>query len=121
MARMRVGAGVLGLALMAGGAVWASGASSQVVARELLRLARDRGSVRVIVHLQVVAGADESAIESVKQAVLAQIAPTRHQVLRELPGVPLLALEASWDTLRVLSASRAVVRVEEDALAAPQQ
>jgi hypothetical protein len=112
----RAAGALLGLALL--GMVAGPGSSEvmagpPVVPSELLSRAEARGTVRVIVHLEIPPG---TATESVKQDVLAVIAPTPHQVTRALPGLPLLALEASSETLLALARSAGVQRVEEDSL-----
>lgn len=90
-----------------------------MVPPELLARAVAEGAVRVIVQLQVAPDAAETAIESAKQAMLAAIAATPHAVVRELPGLPLLVLEASPETLQILARSQGVRRVDEDALDRP--
>jgi hypothetical protein len=65
--------------------------------------------------------ADTARIEAVKRAAIAEIAGTRHHVVRELRGLPSFALEASEETLRLLSASSHVLRVQEDVLGRPQR
>jgi hypothetical protein len=89
-------------------------ASSQgPVAPELLDKARSQGSVLVIVTLRVPAGAPAAAVQAAKQSLLAEIASTRHRVVRELAGLPQIVLEASHDTLRILSSSSTVLRIDE--------
>jgi hypothetical protein len=87
---------------------------------DLLQRARRSGEVRIIVQLRVDAGASEQTIEATKAALLAEIASTDHKIVRELRGLPLIALEASYATLVVLDSSTRVLRVEEDTLARPQ-
>ena len=98
-----------------------AGQPPAAVPSDLFDKASARGSVRVIVQLRVPEGADAAAIEAVKQALLAEIAGTQHQVSRALDPLPALALEASADTLRMLSASRHVERVTEDRLSRPKR
>lgn len=88
---------------------------------DLLAKARDRGTVRVIAQLRVAPGADLDQIETVKRAVLAEIAATRHRVVRELRGLPTLGLEASEETLLLLGVSSHVLRLQEDVLDRPQR
>jgi hypothetical protein len=83
------------------------------VAPELSGKAQARGVVLVIVTLRVPAGASPATIAAVKQSVIAEIASTRHRVVRELAGLPQIALEASDDTLRILGASPNVLRIDE--------
>jgi hypothetical protein len=104
------------LAVVVGGA--AASAPGAAVSPELLAKARERGTVRVIVQLRVPSGADP---EAVKTAVLGEIAPSRHRVVRELRGLPTLALDASEETLRLLSASSNILHVQEDVLERPQR
>jgi hypothetical protein len=99
----------------------AAAAADVVVPPELLAKARAGATVRVIVHLRVAPDADPPRIEAVKRAVIAEIAVTRHRVVRELQGLPTLALEASEETLRLLSASSHVLRVQEDVPERPQR
>jgi len=87
---------------------------------DLLQRARRGGEIRIIVQLRVDAGASEQTIETTKATLLAEIAKTDHKVLRELRGLPLIALEASYAALVVLDSSPRVLRVEEDTLARPQ-
>jgi hypothetical protein len=79
----------------------------------LLNKAREQGSVLVVVTLRAPAGADPATIHTVKDAVLAEIAATRHRVVRALGNLPQVVLEASEETLRVLAASANVVRIDE--------
>ncbi|MEX2146000.1 MAG: hypothetical protein WED01_03185 [Candidatus Rokuibacteriota bacterium] len=111
-------AGVVALAA----AAWAGGSASSVtIPPALLAEARARGTARSIVEMRVPAGATEAEIESVKRRVLGRIARTKHQVLRELTGLPMLVLEASAATLQALAASPDVLRVDADAIDAPQR
>jgi hypothetical protein len=89
---------------------------------ELLRRTRPNGSVRVIVQLRVPPGPDEvreQRIRSAQQALLAELAPVPHKVLRTYTVTPAVALEASHQALQVLRASPHVLRVNEDELAKP--
>jgi hypothetical protein len=92
-----------------------------VIAPELVAEARARGRARAIVEMRVPVGATEAVIESVKRRVLFRIAPTPHQVLRDLPGFPLLVLEASEATLDELARSSDVVRVSAESIHRPQR
>jgi hypothetical protein len=98
-----------------------AGATSATIDPALLSEARAQGTARSIVEMRVPAGASEADIESVKRRVLAHIAPTKHQVLRELPGFPMLVLEASEATLQKLAASPDVVRVNAETIERPQR
>jgi hypothetical protein len=86
---------------------------------ELLAKARDVGTVRVLVQFRAPEGAEDIEIQAVKRTVLAELAGTRHRVVRELRGLPVMALEASEDALRALSASPHVLRIEEDRVHRP--
>ncbi len=92
----------------------------RAVPADLLQRARRTGEVKVIVQLRVDSGASEQTIEATKAALLTEIANTDHKVVRELRGLPLIALEASYATLVILDSSPSVLRVEEDTLARPQ-
>ena len=83
------------------------------VAPDLSAKARAQGLVLVVVTLRAPEGASPSAIAALKKAVLAEIASTRHRVVRELTGLPQIALEASTDTLQALGASANVARIDE--------
>jgi hypothetical protein len=83
------------------------------VAPELLDKARTQGSLLVIVTLRAPAGATPGAIEAVKQSLRTDVASTRYRVVRELPGLPQIVLEASEDTLRILNTSATVLRIDE--------
>ena len=107
--------------VLAVGACAGAGATSAVIQPELLAEARARGVARSIVELRVPAAAGEAAIEVVKRRLLARIVGTRHQVLRDLPGFPMLVLEASEATLQELAASPDVLRVNADAIDRPQR
>ena len=93
--------------------------SQEPVLAPLLEKARTRGAVLVLVTLRVPAGASPAEIQAVKQSVIAAIAPTRHRIVRELAGLPQLAVEASEDTLRALADSSAVLRVDESVAQPP--
>jgi hypothetical protein len=114
----RVACAVLVLAI---GACAGASATSAVISPELLTEARTRGVARSIVELRVPAGAGEAAIAVTKRRVLARIAGTRHQVLRDLPGFPMLVLDASEATLQVLAHSPDVLRVNGERIDRPQR
>ena len=82
---------------------------------ELRAKAQAAGVVLVIVTLRVPEGASPAAIAAIKTSLLAEIASTRHRVVRELGGLPQIALEASDDTLRILGTSPHVLRIDESA------
>ncbi len=107
---------VLSLSACAGAAT-----TSAVIAPELFDQARAHGTARAIVQLRVPEGAAAAEIDTVKRRLLAQIASTRYTVLRELPGFPLLVLDASEATLRALEASPDVVRVSAETIDRPQR
>jgi hypothetical protein len=83
------------------------------VTSDLWDKAQAQGLVLVVITLRVPEGASPSAIAAVKKAILAEIASTRHRVVRELAGLPQMALEVSADTLRALGASANVARIDE--------
>jgi hypothetical protein len=83
------------------------------VTPELLGKAQTRGVVLIVVTLRVPEGASPSTIAAVKKSVIDEIASTRHRVVRELAGLPQIALEASDGTLRILGASPNVLRIDE--------
>lgn len=114
--------GLPALALLVAACASAAQEGSLVVPPELLARAGAGRPVRVIVRLRHDPAAQDpsAAIAAAQQAVLRAIQSTPHRVLRVYQTVPLLALEASAGTLRVLAALPDVARVEEDALAAPQ-
>lgn len=113
-------AGCAALALVVGACAGA-GATSTVIAPGLLTEARTRGLARSIVELRVPAAASEAAIDVIKRRLLARIAGTRHRVIRELPGFPMLVLEASEATLQELAASPDVLRVSGETIDRPQR
>jgi hypothetical protein len=93
--------------------ICAAASPGPAVSADLLAKARSQGTVLVIVTLRVPAGAPSATIQAAKQAVITEIASTRHRVVRELAGLPQIALEASDDTLRILGASPYVLRIDE--------
>ena len=112
---------MLAALLLAIGACAGADASSAVIPPELLAEARARGAVRTIVELRMPAGAGEGAIELMKRRVLARIARTRHQVLRDLPDFPMLVLEASEGTLQELALCPDVIRITGETIGRPQR
>ena len=99
----------------------------------LMQRAQAEGTVRVIVELgnlgvvlegflpdDVAVSAQRQNIAAAQAAVLQALRGLRHRVARRFQIVPLIAIEASPDALRMLEALRGiVVRVEEDTLNAP--
>jgi hypothetical protein len=107
--RRRLGAGLLVLAMTS-----CAGASEDPgVTPALLAKARARGAVVVIVTLRVPEGASPVSIAAVKESLLAEISAAPHRVVRELAGLPQIALEVSEDALRLLGASPSVLRIAE--------
>ena len=104
-----LGAGALVLAM----AIGAPSSQGPGVTPELFDKALHQGSVLVIVTLRVPAGAPPATIQAIKQSVIAEIASRRHRVVRELAGLPQIAIEASADTLQTLGASPNVLRIDE--------
>lgn len=97
-----------------------SGQDRPRVPVELLRRAQGGGTIKVVVQLRVHDGASTQTIDATKAALLGEIAATDHRLVRELRGLPLVALEASYATLMILDSSARVLRVEEDGLARPE-
>lgn len=91
----------------------ASASQASGVTPDLLGKAQTRGVVLVIVTLRVPEGASPATIAAVKKSVISEIASTRHRVVRELVGLPAIALEASDEALRALGASPNVLRIDE--------
>lgn len=97
--------------------------STPVVPAGLFARAAAEGMVPVIVRFQVLPGPEEARRERIaegRRAVLEAIAGTPHRVARAYETVPLVALAASAETLRILASLPDVVAVHEDTLAAPQ-
>jgi hypothetical protein len=113
-------AGIAGLLVVLHAGAPAEGSSP--VSPDLLARAGAEGSVRVIVSLRLAPGVapDAEAIRRASGALLQEIAGTRHQVVRTYETVPLVALDASVETLRALAASPRVLAVEPDAVVRPQ-
>ena len=103
------------------GAGPAAGQTTSAVSRELLDLARARGSLRVVVQLKTGTGADAVAIEAAKQALWIDLAGTSYRVIRDLPDFPAVALDASAEALTALAASPRVSHVSEDLARLPQR
>lgn len=96
--------------------------STPVVPAELFARAAAEGMVPVIVQFQVLPGPEEARRERIVEArrvVLEAIAGTPHRVRRAYETVPMVALAASAETLRILASLPDVVAVHEDTLAAP--
>ena len=104
-----LGAGALVLAMTIG----AASAQGPGVTPEMFDKVLRQGTVLVIVTLRVPAGAPPATIQAIKQSVIVEIASTPHRVVREIAGLPQIALEASDDTLRILGASPNVLRIDE--------
>lgn len=100
-----------------GGCPAARGGSEPRLPADLLARAETEGSVRVIAELRVVSG----DIGAAQNAVLQALAGAPHRILRRYATVPFLALEVSPEALRLLAASPAVLRIQEDRVAAPQR
>jgi hypothetical protein len=90
------------------------------IAPELLKAAAARGAARVVVQLTVPEGAAAAAIEAAKQALWTDLGSTRYRVVRDLPGLPVVVLEASVEALGALAASRHVAHVAGDQVRRPQ-
>jgi len=118
--RVSVGAAVV-VALLALLGVAAGVLAGAVVSPELIEAAASRGSVRVVVQLEVPASADAAAIDAVKQALWIALAGTSHRVVRDLPGLPTVVLDASSGALDALAASPTVAHVAADEVRRPQR
>ena len=109
------------LTVLAATAARAASASAEpLVSTDLFEKARASGSVRVIVQIRIAEGVGRVATDSTKHALLAELTGTRYRVVRELPALNAIAIEASPETLRMLGASPRVERVVEDRLLRPQ-
>lgn len=118
---MRVSRAAVMAVLLALSGVATAGSATVVVSRELLEAAAARGSVRVIVQLKVPAGADAATIAAAKQGLWRDLEGTTYRVIRDLPGLPAVALEASPGTLGALALSPAVAHVSRDEVRRPQR
>jgi hypothetical protein len=103
------------------GSAAAAGQSTVIVSRELIDAATTRGALRVVVQIKVADGADPVAIGAAKQALWSDLAGTLYRVIRDLPGLPAVTLEASPATLHALGASPYVRHVSEDQVRRPQR
>jgi len=103
------------------GGVAAGGPATAVISRELIETATARGSVRVVVQLKVTEGADAATISAVRQGLRTDLAGTTYRVVRELPGLPGVVLDASSETLGALAVSQAVAHVSPDEVRRPQR
>ncbi|MBY0278722.1 S8 family serine peptidase [Candidatus Binatia bacterium] len=94
---------------------------------ELLARAEQRGSVRVIAHLDVPAtpkalagsdaeGARLTAIRTARTALARDLDGTAWQMTREFSSIPYVALDLSPEALTAMTLSGAVLDVEEDRL-----
>lgn len=122
------------LLFLASGSV-ARGTSAQesLVAPALMQRALGTGAVRVIVEVggttfvpegflrdDVAIGAQRQRIAAGQGAIRQALRGLRHRVVRQFRTVPLMAIEASPDSLRMLEAMRGLVaRVHEDTLNRP--
>jgi hypothetical protein len=106
------------LALLGG---TAGGLAGAVVSPELIEAAASRGSVRVVVQLEVPASADAAAIDAAKQALWSVLAGTSYRVVRDLPGLPTVVLDASSGALDALAISPTVAHVAADEVRRPQR
>jgi len=118
---MRVNGAAVVMALLALLGVAAVGLAGAVVWPDLIEAAASRGSVRVVVMLEVPPAADASAIGAAKQALWSALAGTRYRVVRDLPGLPTVVLEASSRALDALATSPTVAHVAADEVRRPQR
>lgn len=90
----------------------------------------ERGTARVIVRLRVPIKTQEvlteqqelaqkRSIAAAQQAILKQLANTKHRVIRQLEITPDLVLEVGPDALRLIERSADVEQVFSDELAVP--
>ena len=114
-------------------AVSSASAQAPLVAPKLMQRALSEGSVRVIVELggmtavpegflrdDVAVAIQRGDIAAAQNSVSQTLRGTTHSIVRRFETVPLLAVVASTDALRMLEAMRGlVVVVHEDALSAP--
>jgi subtilisin family serine protease len=114
-------------------AVSSASAQAPLVAPKLMQRALSEGSVRVIVELggmtavpegflrdDVAVAIQRGDIATAQNSVSQTLRGTTHSIVRRFETVPLLAVVASTDALRMLEAMRGlVVVVHEDALSAP--
>lgn len=92
------------------------------VSENLFTQARLKGSVRVIVQLQISPGPEETrerSIHAAQEGLLKDLTLSDYRVVRRYTSIPAIALEASHDALVVLNRSTHVLRVDQDELAAP--
>jgi hypothetical protein len=78
--------------------------------------------MRVIVQLRIAVGGDvawEKSIATARRALLDDLAPVAHRVVKSFTATPLVVLEAPLDALQILRKSPRVLRVDEDEFAAP--
>jgi hypothetical protein len=118
---MRVVAVMVAMAMLIAIGAAAAGPASVAVSRELFDAAAARGAVRVVVQLKVPEGTDAAAIQAVERALWSDLAGTTYRVVRDLPGLPAVVLDASAETLGALAISRHVSHVSEDRVRRPQQ
>jgi hypothetical protein len=89
---------------------------------ELITNATRQGTLRVIVELKIDPPRPPSreAIAEAQDGLLAELAGTRHRVIRRFTTVPFIALEVSADALRRLAGSLRVTGIREDQVSRPQ-
>jgi hypothetical protein len=113
----------------------ASGASAQapLIAPTLMQRALSEGSVRVIVELggmtffpegflpdDIAIAAQRQNISAVQNTILQALSGVQHRVTRRFETVPLIAIEASPDALRILESMRNLaIAVHEDRVVEP--
>ena len=117
--RVNGAAVVVAVLVLLGGA--AGGLAGAVVSPELIEAAASRGSVRVVVKLEVPPAADAAAIDAAKQALWSALAGTTYRVVRDLPRHPTVVLDASSEALDALATSPTVAHVAPDEVRRPQR
>ena len=96
-----------------------------LIAPEIYQKAKALGLVRVIVELRLPPHREDSdssredAIRMAQNALLDELAKVNLRVIRSYSSIPAIVLAASVDALKMIAASRHVVRVTEDSLSIP--
>lgn len=115
--------------------VWSSvgrAAQPQKIPDQLWKNAQEKGTVRVIVGLNIpwqpeghlsdsATRAQRNAIAESQQALISQLSGTRYKVIGQFKFIPGIALEVDSAALRVLDHSPHVDRVTEDYPGKPNQ
>jgi hypothetical protein len=86
--RVRVTAGAAVMVVLLALVGVAGGQGTAVISAELIEAAASRGSVRVVVRIEVSAGADAAAIGAAKQTLWGDLSGTTYRIVRDPPGAP---------------------------------